>query len=77
MNRTIQYDRADIVLLCVACDDRASLESARVYHTEILSIINAPIFIVLTKTDKLGELTESDDRVTFAEIEALKTEKGM
>ena len=44
VNRTIQYDSsADIFLICVACDDRASLESAEGYHTEITrSIIDEP-----------------------------------
>ena len=74
-NRKIQFQEADIFMVCVAVNSRDSLDSIPKWQAEIAEVMpDRPQMLVLTKSDLL-EYT--DDPVTYEEIKTAKEERGM
>ena len=52
VNRQVSYNRTDCFMLCVAINNRNSLESVRKWRTEIKTVCkDIPIILVGTKSD--------------------------
>ena len=75
VNRAIQYKHADCFMLCVAVNNRTSLDRITEWKAEIMAVEKQkPIYLILTKSD----LTEqAEEPVTMEEIRAKKTEYGL
>lgn len=66
VNRKVQYKEADVFMICVACNDRASFDSISKWRSEIQSEVqNAPIILILTKSDLEDAI---DEPVKFEEL---------
>ena len=65
-NRNLQYQDADIFMICVACNDHDSLESVQRWRVEIQNVApEAPIMLILTKSDLLNAVVNP---ITIAQL---------
>ena len=68
VNRAVSYNGADCFMLCVAVNNRTSLENVEKWMTEIKQIRpDAPILLVGTKSDLQGPVTEANLRAKMQE----------
>lgn len=76
VNRKVQYKDADCFMICVACNQKDSLEHVERWQAEIRDVEpDKPIALLLTKSD-LQDAMEDDEKVTEEMIIAKKTELG-
>ena len=69
VNRQIQYKGADIFIVCVAANAPDSLANVPKWVTEIRSIrAEAPIMIVLTKSDLEDFIEDATMKVTLDQV---------
>ena len=74
VNRKVQYQGADCFMICVACNQRSSLDAVGRWQAEIREIVHdRPIALVLTKSDLADNI---DDAVTGDEMNDKMNEVG-
>ena len=72
VNRQVQYQGADVFMICVACNSRNSLDNVARWKAEIQEIEpSRPIAIILTKSDLEDQV---EDPVTMDDINEAKND---
>ena len=70
INRKVQYQGADVFMICVACNNPESLENVQRWKAEMQEIEpSKPIAIILTKQDLIDAV---DNAVSMEDIEEAK-----
>ena len=76
-NREITYNSSDVFLVCVASNQRSSLEHVGKWVGEVRGTVGrqVPIWLIMTKSDLIDE--GGDDLVTMQELQAEKERLGL
>ena len=74
VNRMVQYQDADVFMVCIATNNRTSLENLDRWRNEIQSVEQSkPILLVLTKSDLMDD---AEDPVELEELQEKCVQDG-
>ena len=73
--RKVQYEDADVFIICIACNARDRLDSVAKWKAEFQAVEPAkPIALILTKSDLAGECEEP---ITLEELREKSKQEGL